>query len=71
MDLEITVGGCSVSSNYNRNVVVQLEDIDKSDLNTKEVAECIDIETYIDAIGEDTLKEHIEKYYDWFPNQPS
>jgi hypothetical protein len=73
MDLEINCGGISakpIRGGYIRALTIEIEDVDKSVFDTKEIAECISIETFIDAIGEDIIKDHIQKYYDWFSELP-
>lgn len=66
MDLDIDVDELQITSNSRGVITAHLEGVCENDLNTRDVAKCVDIETYIDAIGEDVLKEHIERNYDWF-----
>lgn len=53
-----------IASNYN-SVGVQLE-LKEGEIDKVEIAECISIETFFDAIGEGAIRDFVEKNYDWF-----
>lgn len=69
MDIELKAGSVSINStSYGRCIELNIEDIDKSTLDTKEIAECISVENFF-AVQEDEIKDYIKANYDWFEEE--
>lgn len=54
-----------VSASDYKKVSVQIE-LDERELNIQDIAEHISIDTFVEACGEDTLREYCERNFDWF-----
>jgi len=64
MDLSIDCDEFAAKASSRGIITVQLEDIDKRDLNNEEVAKCIDFEVYAEAKGVDELIAWIRQNYE-------
>lgn len=65
LDLECEEIVSSVSGYYKR-LNARLEGVNMSQLDCIEIAKCIDPYTFIEAYGENELKEFIKTNFDWF-----
>lgn len=52
-----------------KSIVVKLDTVNISDLNTIEIAQSMDISTFFDAFGEQAIREYVESNYDWFDKE--
>lgn len=67
MDLEVRAQEARIATHRSTNsIYVTLEGVASEYLNNKDVAECVDIDTYFDAIGEEAIKNFVKDNYDWF-----
>lgn len=66
MDITIRAKYATISADKWNDIHVSLEQIDSRDFDTKEIAECVNIETFFEAHSEADIRAYVERNYDWF-----
>lgn len=64
MDLRIDCDEFSAKANSRGIITIDIEDIDKRDLNSEDVAKCVELDTFIAAHGIDNIIAYIKANYE-------